>query len=90
MAKRERGRRALQDEVSRRIQQIDEIGEDGPRIRVPAPLPHPRDARGRNWDMVLDNLQGYAASVRAVVDKVRDEFDLNDALENRAPNPFGD
>ncbi|MEM5277487.1 hypothetical protein VSR17_20905 [Cupriavidus taiwanensis] len=90
MAKRERGRRALQDEVGRRIQQIDEIGEDGARIRVPAPQPHARDARGRNWDMAFDNLHGYAASVRAVVDKVRDEFDLNEALENRTPNPFGD
>jgi len=25
-----------------------------------------------------------------VVDKVRDEFDLSEAPENRAPNPFGD
>ncbi len=91
MAKRERGRRALQDEVSRRIQQIYEIGEDGAKIRVPAPVPHPRDARGRNWDMTgFGNVYGYEASVRAAVDKVRDEFDLNDAVENRAPNPFGD
>lgn len=91
MAKRERGRRALQDEVSRRIQQIYDIGEDGVKIRVPVPEPHPRDARGRNWDMTgFDNAIGYEASVRVVVDKVRDEFDLSDALENRAPNPFGD
>ncbi|AQV94897.1 MULTISPECIES: hypothetical protein [Cupriavidus] len=91
MPKRERGRRALQDEVSRRIQQIYEIGEDGAKIRVPAPVPHPRDARGRNWDMTgFGNVYGYEASVRAAVDKVRDEFDLNDAVENRAPNPFGD
>ncbi|CAG9171979.1 hypothetical protein LMG23992_02088 [Cupriavidus laharis] len=91
MAKRERGPRALQDEVSRRVQQIDEIGEDGARIRVPMPEPHPRDARGRNWDMKgFGKATGYEASIRAVVDKVRDEFDLSDAIENRAPNPFGD
>ena len=70
MAKRERGRRALQDEVSRRIQQIDEIGEEGARIRVPSPQPHPRDARGRKQYMAFDNLHGYAASVRAAVDTV--------------------
>ncbi|WP_425332987.1 hypothetical protein [Cupriavidus pinatubonensis] len=33
---------------------------------------------------------GYEASIRAVVDKVRDEFDLSDSIENRASNPFGD
>ncbi|KAF7963621.1 hypothetical protein AWV80_07840 [Cupriavidus sp. UYMU48A] len=91
MAKRERGRRALQDEVSRRVQQIDEIGEDGAKIRAPMPEPHPRDARGRNWDMKgFGRATGYEASIRAVVDKVRDEFDLSDSIENRAPNPFGD
>ena len=91
MAKRERGRRALQDEVSRRVQQIDEIGEDGAKVRVPMPEPHPRDARGRNWDMKgIGRATGYEAGIRAVVDKVRDEFDLSDAVENRAPNPFGD
>ncbi len=36
------------------------------------------------------NASGYEASIRAVVDKVRDEFDLSEAPENRAPNPFGD
>ena len=91
MAKRERGRHALQDEVSRRIQQIYEVGEDGAKVRVPAPVPHARDARGRNWDMSgFGNATGYEASIRAVVDQVRDEFDLNESLENRAPNPFGD
>ena len=91
MAKRERGRHALQDEVSRRIQQIYEIGEDGAKVRVPAPVPHARDARGRNWNMTgFGNASGYEASIRAVVDKVRDEFDLSEAPENRAPNPFGD
>ncbi|BDB24832.1 hypothetical protein Tamer19_70290 [Cupriavidus sp. TA19] len=91
MAKRERGRRALQDEVSRRIQHIYEIGEDGATIHVPAPVPHARDTRGRNWDMNgFGNATGYEASIRTVVDEVRDEFDLNESLENRAPNPFGD
>jgi hypothetical protein len=91
MAKRERGRHALQDEVSRRIQQIYEIGEDGAKILVPAPVPHARDARGRNWNMTgFGHASGYEASIRAVLDKVRDEFDLNDALENRSANPFGD
>ncbi len=91
MAKRERGRRALQDEVSRRVQQIDDIGEDGAKVRVPMPEPHARDARGRNWDMKgFGRGSGYETSIRAVLDKVRDEFDLSDSVENRAPNPFGD
>lgn len=91
MAKRERGPRALQDEVSRRIQQIYEIGEDGAKVRVPPPVPHARDVRGRNWNMTaFGNATGYEASIRAVVDKVRDEFDLVETLENRAANPFGD
>ncbi len=92
MAKRERSRRVLQDEVSRRIQQIDEIAEDGARIRVPEPKPHPRDARGRNWDMAgpFGSTRGYEASIRAVIDKVRDEFDLGDDPASRTPNPFGD
>lgn len=91
MAKRERSAHVLQDEVSRRIQQIDEIADDGAKVRVPLPQPHARDARGRNWDMaIFGNARGYEMSIRGVVDDVRDEFDLSDKPENHAPNPFGD
>ena len=91
MAKRGRSRRVLKEEVSRRIHQIDEIADDGARIRVPDPVPHARDARGRNWDMGhFGNARGYERSIRAVVDDVREEFDLVDEPESRTPNPFGD
>jgi len=39
MAKRERSRRVIKEEVSRRIQNIDEIADDGARVRVPDPVP---------------------------------------------------
>jgi hypothetical protein len=35
------------------------------------------------------NARGYEASIRSVVDDVRDEFDLVDDPA-RVPNPFGD
>ncbi|MBY4898861.1 hypothetical protein [Cupriavidus sp. AU9028] len=104
MPKRERTGRALQDEVSRRIQRLDEIVEDGVRVRVPQPQPHPRDVRGRNWDMQgFSHVRGYERAIRAVVDKVRDEYDLAPELtrgdpfapvqqadqERAAQNPFG-
>ncbi|MGY8524222.1 hypothetical protein [Paracidovorax citrulli] len=77
MPKQERTQRALQDEVSRRIQRLDEIVEDGVRVKVPQPQAHARDARGRNWDMQgFSHVRGYERAIRAVVDKVRDEYDL--------------
>ncbi|CAG9163913.1 hypothetical protein [Cupriavidus pampae] len=92
MAKRGRSRRVLKEEVSRRVHQIDEVAEDGAHIRVPDPVPHARDARGRNWDMPhFGNARGYEASIRAVVDDVREEFDLDDEADghvSRTPNPF--
>lgn len=91
MAKRGSNSRVLKEEVSRRIHQIDEIADDGARIRVPDPMPHARDARGRNWDMGrFGNARGFEASIRAVVDDVRDEFDLVDDPGSHMPNPFGD
>ncbi|MBV8272728.1 MAG: hypothetical protein JO067_10685 [Cupriavidus sp.] len=91
MAKRERSPHVIKEEVSRRIHQIDEIADDGAHIRVPDPVEHERDARGRNWDMThFGNARGYEASIRIVVDEVRDEFDLVDDPASRAPNPFGD
>ncbi|KJK21650.1 hypothetical protein UB46_26055 [Burkholderiaceae bacterium 16] len=90
MAKRERAAHALQDEVSRRIQRIDDIVEDGAKIRVPVPQAHARDARGRNWDMkVFGNAAGYERSIRAVVDKARDEFDLTEVPGQQSADPFG-
>ena len=90
MAKRERAARALQDEVSRRIQRIDDIIEDGTKVRVPLPQPHARDARGRNWDMkAFGNASGYEKSIRVVVDKARDEFDLAELPGQATADPFG-
>ncbi len=89
MAKRERSRRVIKEEVSRRIQELDEIVDDGTHIQVPDPVPHARDARGCNWDMArFGNARGHEAAIRAVVDEVRDEFDLVDDPESKVPNPF--
>ena len=91
MSKRERSRRVIKEEVSRRIQEIDKIVNDGARVQVPDPTPHERDARGRNWDMLrFGNARGYEAAIRAVVDDVRDEFDLVEDSVGKVPNPFGD
>jgi hypothetical protein len=91
MAKRERSRHVIKEEVSRRIHQIDEIADDGAHIQVPEPEPHHRDTWGRNWDMErFGNARGYEQSIRMVVDEVRDEFDLVDDPASRTPNPFGD
>lgn len=90
MVKRARAARALQDEVSRRIQRIDDIVEDGAKVRVPAPQARARDARGRNWDMkVFGNAAGHERSIRAVVDKARDEFDLAEVPDQQGADPFG-
>ncbi len=91
MAKRERTARVLQGELSLRIQRIDEIAEDGAKIRVPLPQAHARDSRGRNWNVVrFDNAEGYERSIRAVVDKIRDEFDLVSGDDDKPSplNPF--
>ncbi|AOY96178.1 hypothetical protein BKK79_31640 [Cupriavidus sp. USMAA2-4] len=91
MAKRERSARVLQEEASRRIQKVDEIADEGARIRVPLPQAHPRDARGRNWDIKgIGKGSGHERAVREVVDRLRDEFDLGEAPAGSAPNPFGD
>jgi len=55
--------------------------------RLPA---HARDARGRNWDMkAFGNAAGYERSIRAVVDKARDEFDLIEVPGQQSADPFG-
>lgn len=55
--------------------------EPGLRRRATSLRPHPRDARGRNWDIqALDArkhvMPGGEAELRRVVDDLRDQFDL--------------
>jgi hypothetical protein len=93
MAKRERTAKVLQEELSRRIHRIDEIAEDGACLKVPLPQAHARDARGRNWDIKrIDRATGYERAIRAVIDGLRDEFDLAESTGGTgrpAPaNPF--
>jgi hypothetical protein len=78
MIRKTRTASQLQDEVSRRIQRLPDIVEEGVKIRVPRPQLQPPDASGCNWDMKhFGNLAGHERSVAAIVAAVRKEFNLS-------------
>lgn len=67
----------LQDEVSRRINRIHELIEDGVKIRVPRPQPQEPDKSGCNWTMKhFGNAIGYERVIAEVLDAVRAEYNL--------------
>ena len=67
----------LQDEVSRRINRIHELIEDGVKIRVPRPQPQEPDKTGCNWTMKhFGNAIGYERVIAEVLDAVRAEYNL--------------
>ncbi|MFC0399931.1 hypothetical protein [Paraburkholderia rhizosphaerae] len=90
MIRKTRTASQLQDEVSRRIQRLQEVVDEGVKIRVPRPQLQEPDATGCNWDIKhFGNLGGYQRDVAAIVAAVRKEFNLS-TEEKDLNSLFGD
>ena len=80
----------LQQEVNRRIHRLQEIVEDGVKIRVPRPQLQEPDKTGCNWNMThFGNAVGFERDIEGVLKAVRAEYNLNAELKDTG-NPFGD
>jgi hypothetical protein len=80
----------LQQEVSRRIHRLQEIVEDGVKIRVPRPQLQEPDKTGCNWNMTnFGNAIGFERDIEGVLKAVRAEYNLSTEAK-AAANPFGD
>ena len=80
----------LQREVNRRIHRLQEIVEDGVKIRVPRPQLQEADKTGCNWNMThFGNAVGFERDIEGVLKAVRAEYNLNTEVKDTG-NPFGD
>jgi len=80
----------LQQEVNRRIHRLQEIVEDGVKIRVPRPQLQEADKAGCNWNMThFGNAVGFERDIEGVLKAVRAEYNLNTEVKDTG-NPFGD
>ena len=80
----------LQQEVNRRIHRLQEIVEDGVKIRVPRPQLQEPDKTGCNWNMThFGNAVGFERDVEGVLKAVRAEYNLNTEVRDTG-KPFGD
>jgi hypothetical protein len=80
----------LQQEVNRRIHRLQEVVEDGVKIRVPRPQLQEPDKTGCNWNMThFGNAVGFERDVEGVLKAVRAEYNLNTEVKDTG-NPFGD
>jgi hypothetical protein len=80
----------LQQEVNRRIHRLQEIVEDGVKIRVPRPQLQEPDKTGCNWNMThFGNAVGFERDIEGVLKVVRAEYNLNPEVKDTG-NPFGD
>ncbi|MFL9995193.1 hypothetical protein PQR34_31810 [Paraburkholderia sediminicola] len=80
----------LQQEVDRRIHRLQEIVEDGVKIRVPRPQLQEADKTGCNWNMThFGNAVGFERDIEGVLKAVRAEYNLNTEVKDTG-NPFGD
>ena len=80
----------LQQEVNRRIHRLQEIVEDGVKIRVPRPQLQEPDKSGCNWNMThFGNEVGFERDIEGVLKAVRAEYNLNTEVKDTG-NPFGD
>jgi hypothetical protein len=80
----------LQQEVNRRIHRLQEIVEDGVKIRVPRPQLQEPDKTGCNWTMNhFGNAVGFERDIEGVLKAVRAEYNLNTEVKDTG-NPFGD
>jgi len=80
----------LQQEVNRRIHRLQEIVEDGVKIRVPRPQLQEPDKAGCNWNMShFGNAVGFERDIEGVLKAVRAEYNLSTEAKDTG-NPFGD
>ncbi|MGE8160350.1 hypothetical protein ACQKRQ_09335 [Paraburkholderia sp. NPDC080076] len=80
----------LQQEVNRRIHRVQEIVEDGVKIRVPRPQMQEPDKTGCNWNMThFGNVVGFERDIEGVLKAVRAEYNLSTEVKDTG-NPFGD
>ena len=80
----------LQQEVNRRIHRLQEIIEDGVKIRVPRPQLQEPDKTGCNWNMTnFGNAIGFERDIEGVLKAVRAEYNLSTEVK-ATDNPFGD
>ncbi|CAE6847625.1 hypothetical protein R70006_07408 [Paraburkholderia domus] len=80
----------LQQEVNRRIHRLQEVVEDGVKIRVPRPQLQEADKTGCNWNMThFGNAVGFERDIEGVLKAVRAEYNLNTEVKDTG-NPFGD
>jgi hypothetical protein len=80
----------LQQEVNRRIHRLQEIVEDGVKIRVPRPQLQEPDKTGCNWNMThFGNAVGVERDIEGVLRVVRAEYNLNTEVKDTG-NPSGD
>ncbi|APA90046.1 hypothetical protein BJG93_32015 (plasmid) [Paraburkholderia sprentiae WSM5005] len=80
----------LQQEVNRRIHRLQEIVEDGVKIRVPRPQLQEADKTGCNWNMThFGNAVGFERDIEGVLKAVRAEYNLSTEVKG-TDNPFGD
>ncbi|BCQ29054.1 hypothetical protein NK8_72440 (plasmid) [Caballeronia sp. NK8] len=80
----------LQQEVDRRIHRLQEVIEDGVKIRVPRPQLQETDGTGCNWNMShFGNAVGFERDIERVLKAVRAEFNLSTEAKEKA-DPFGD
>jgi hypothetical protein len=80
----------LQQEVNRRIHRLQEIVEDGVKIRVPRPQLQEPDQTGCNWNMThFGNAIGFERHIEGVLKTARAEYNLNTEVKDTG-NPFGD
>ena len=80
----------LQQEVNRRIHRLQEIVEDGVKIRVPRPQMQEADKTGCNWNMTqFGNAVGFERDIEGVLKVVRAEYNLNTEVKDTG-DPFGD
>lgn len=80
----------LQQEVNRRIHRLQEIVEDGVKIRVPRPQLQEADKTGCNWTMThFGNAAGFERDIEGVLEAMRAEYNLATEVKDTG-NPFGD
>ncbi|WMY07015.1 hypothetical protein [Paraburkholderia phenoliruptrix] len=80
----------LQQEVSRRIHRLQEVVEDGVKIRVPRPQLQEADKTGCNWNMThFGNAIGFERDIEGVLKTVRAEYNLSAEVKSGG-NPFED